>query len=448
MTTRSAGTVVPTVTTLAATAIVVADMVGVGVFTSLGFQVKDITSGFSLLLLWLVGGIVALCGAICYAELASMFPRSSGEYNFLTRAYHPAVGFLAGWLSATVGFAAPVALAAMAFGEYFKSIVPDAPPLLLGLAITWVVSFFHLRGVKDGSAFQIASTIIKLALIVAFIVAGFAVGVPQPISFVPTAIDPSLIISAPFAISLVFVMYSYSGWNAATYIIDEIKEPNRTLPRALFIGTSIVLVLYIALNAVFLYTTPLGKMSGQLDVALIAGSHIFGESGGRIVGALICVGLISSISAMMWIGPRVTMAMGEDIPMLRFFSLKSKNQVPAAAIVFQLLIANLLLCTQSFEAVLDFIQFSLTFCSFLTVLGVVILRFTRPTQPRPYRAWGYPVTPIIFLSVTAFMMYYLVVNRPLQSLSGFLIMLAGLVIYAIAQARFEPTAVQKVTITK
>jgi APA family basic amino acid/polyamine antiporter len=449
MTVRGAGgAAAPTVTTLAATAIVVADMVGVGVFTSLGFQVKDISSGFSLLFLWFVGGIVALCGAICYAELASMFPRSSGEYNFLTRTYHPSIGFLAGWLSATVGFAAPVALAAMAFGEYFKSIVPDAPPLLLGLAITWVVSFFHLRGVRDGSAFQIGSTILKLALIVAFIVAGLAVGTPQPISFTPTMIDPVHIISAPFAIGLVFVMYSYSGWNAATYIIEEIRDPHRTLPRALFIGTGIVLLLYVALNAVFLYTTPIAKMSGQIDVALIAGSHIFGPSGGRIVGALICVGLVSSISAMMWIGPRVTMTMGEDTPMLRFFSLKSKNQVPAAAILFQLFISNLLLCTQSFEAVLDFIQFSLTFCSFLTVLGVVVLRFTRPNQPRPYRAWGFPVTPIIFLSVTFFMMYYLVINRPLQSLAGFVMMLAGLVIYAIAQVRFEQTAVQKVTITK
>src|ERR1044071_6901158 len=147
------GVSIPKVTTLTATAIVVADMVGVGVFTSLGFQVKDITSGFSLLLLWIVGGVVALSGAFCYAELAAMFPRSSGEYNFLARSYHPAVGFLAGWISATVGFAAPLALAALAFGEYFKAIVPGAPPLILGLAITWAVTLFHLRGIRQGSAF-------------------------------------------------------------------------------------------------------------------------------------------------------------------------------------------------------------------------------------------------------------------------------------------------------
>jgi APA family basic amino acid/polyamine antiporter len=425
----------PTVSTVTATAIVVADMVGVGVFTSLGFQVKDISSGFTLLLLWFVGGIVALCGAFCYAELASMFPRSSGEYNFLTRTYHPAVGFLAGWLSATVGFAAPVALAAMAFGVYFKSITPDAPPLALGLGIIWLVSLIQLLDIRHSSVFQTVATVLKIVLIVAFVIAGFAFGTAQPISFTPSLADVGYLTSAPFAIGLVFVMYSYSGWNAATYIIGEIREPHRSLPRALFVGTLIVLTLYVALNAVFLYTTPIEKMSGQLDVALIAGNHIFGAWGGRIVGALICFGLVSAISAMMWIGPRVTMAMGEDFPMLRFFSRKSKNNVPTAAIVFQGFVATLLLCTQTFEAVLDFIQFSLIFCSFLAVAGVIKLRFTHPLLPRPYRAWGYPVTPLIFLSVTLFMMYYLITNRPVQSLAGFLMMLIGLVIYGIAQLR-------------
>src|SRR5580698_8026415 len=162
MTANAGDAVRPTISAATATAIVVADMVGVGVFTSLGFQVKDITSGFSLLLLWAVGGIVAMCGAICYAELALMFPRSSGEYNFLRRIYHPAFGFLAGWLSATVGFSAPVALAAMAFGVYFRSLVPDAPTLLPGLAVVWLISLVHLRGIRHGSAFHNVWTVVKL----------------------------------------------------------------------------------------------------------------------------------------------------------------------------------------------------------------------------------------------------------------------------------------------
>jgi APA family basic amino acid/polyamine antiporter len=426
------------VSMLTATAIVVADMVGVGVFTSLGFQVQAIPSRFSLLLLWVIGGAVALCGVFSYGELAAMFPRSSGEYNFLRQTYHPAVGFLAGWLSATVGFAAPVALAAMAFGQYAKAIVPGAPPLALGLGVVWIVSLVGLRSLRQSSAFQMIWTILKVTLILALLVAGFVLAKPQPISFAPSAADPSLVISAPFAISLVFVMYSYSGWNAATYIAGEMRDPQRSLPRSLLVGTSIVIVLYVALNALFLYATPITELAGQIDVAVIAGKHIFGDLGGRIVGALICIGLVSSISAMMWIGPRVTTVMGEDMPILRVFARRSRSGVPTTAVLFQLVVATLMLFTQSFEAVLDFIQFSLLACSFLAVLGVIKLRITRPDLPRPYRAWGYPVTPLVFLSVTAFMMYYLVTQRPVQSLIGVLIMASGLAVYYLSRPRIAP----------
>src|SRR3977135_2624595 len=367
-----------TVSVSVATAIVVADMVGVGVFTSLGFQVKDIPSGFSILLLWAVGGLVALCGVFSYSKLGAMFPRSSGEYNFLSRAFHPAFGFLAGWVSATVGFAAPVALAAMAFGEYGKSVLPGAPPLALAIRVVWLGSLVQLSGVRHSSSFHLISTGLKVLLIVAFLITGFVIGTPQPVSFAPDVYDFAHVTSASFAIGLVFVMYSFSGWNAATYIIGEMDMPQRNLPRALLAGTLIVIVLYVALNAVFLHTAPIDKLSGQLDVARISGSYIFGEIGGRIVGAVVCIGLISSISAMMWIGPRVMMTMGEDIPMLRVFARRSTNGAPVYAILFQLAIASLMLLTRSFEAVLDFIQFSLLFCSFFAVLGVIKLRLTTP----------------------------------------------------------------------
>ena len=429
------------VSVIVATAIVVSDMVGVGVFTSLGFQVKDIPSGFSILLLWTVGGLVALCGVFSYSELGAMFPRSSGEYNFLSRAYHPAFGFLAGWVSATVGFAAPVALAAMAFGEYAKSVVPGVPPIALAIGVVFLVSLVQLGGVRHSSTFQLISTILKVALITAFLIAGLVIGTPQPISFAPQGSDLSHVISAPFAIGLVFVMYSFSGWNAATYIIGEMKTPQQNLPRALLAGTLIVLVIYVALNAVFLLTSPIGELSGQLDVASISGRHIFCDIGGRIVGAMICIGLISSLSAMMWIGPRVTMTMGEDIAVLQVFSRRSTSGAPAYAILFQLAVACLLLFTRSFEAVLDFVQFSLLFCSFFTVLGVIKLRITSPELPRPYRAWGYPITPLVFLLVTAFMMYYLLTERPLQSFLGALMMISGLLIYAIFRKRPDDCAV-------
>ena len=213
------------------------------------------------------------------------------------------------------------------------------------------------------------------------------------------------------------------------------RDPQKSLPVSLFAATLIVLLLYVALNAVFLYTTPIQSMVGQLDVARIAGKHIFGDAGGRIVGALICIGLISSVSAMTWIGPRVTMTMGEDISALRLFARTTETGVPRAAILFQLAVSTVLLLTQTFEAVLDFIQFSLTACYFLAVLGVIVLRRKQPLLPRPYLVWGYPITPVLFLMVTAFMMYYLITQRPIQSLAGLLMMLAGFLIYAISLRR-------------
>ncbi|BAM90625.1 amino acid transporter [Bradyrhizobium oligotrophicum S58] len=442
---RSGGAALASVSLPVATAIVIADMIGVGVFTSLGFQVKDIPSGFAILALWAVGGVVSVCGALSYAELGAMFPRSSGEYNFLTRAFHPAIGFMAGWVSSTVGFAAPVALAAMAFGEYGGAVLAGVPPLVLALGAVWVVTSVQLGGIRQSSRFQLLSTLLKLGLIVAFLIAGAAISVPQPVSFLPVAADIGYITSAAFATGLVFVMYAFSGWNAATYIIGELHAPEWTLPRALLAGTLIVLALYMALNAVFLLAAPMSELTGQLQVASIAGAHMFGETGGRFVAAMICAGLVPSIAAMMWIGPRVLMTMGEDIPSLAVFARRSRRGAPTYAVLFQLIVATAMLFTESFEAVLDLVQFSLLCCSFLAVLGLFWLRITRPDLDRPYRAWGYPITPLIFLSVTGFMMYYLVTTRPWQAALGALAMLSGLLIYWFAHARSQRTAATAVS---
>jgi APA family basic amino acid/polyamine antiporter len=424
-----------TVSLATATALAVADMIGIGVFTSLGFQIPGLPSPFTIVLLWVVGGLVALCGALCYAELATALPRSGGEYNFLSRIYHPALGFLAGWISATIGFAAPVALAAMAFGEYFAGVFPGAPKLVLALAAVWVVTLVLLSGAKPGALFTNVATFLKVALILVLIAAGFTIGTPQPITFAPSSNDLSYIFSAPFAISLMYVMYSYSGWNAATYIADEIKDPARTLPPSLLAGVIIVMLLYVGLNAVFLYTTPMDKLSGQLNVGLIAGEHIFGAGGGRVVGGLICFGLISAITAMMWIGPRVTMVMGEDLSALSYFAQKSKGGVPARALVLQCAVATLLLLTQTFKSALEFIQFSLLTCSLLAVIGVIVLRISQPDLPRPFRVWAYPLTPLIFGAVTVFILVNLVRESPMQSLAGLAMMATGLVVFALSSRR-------------
>ena len=416
-----------------ACAIVIANIIGTGVFTSLGFQLPGIHSGFALLMLWIVGGIAALCGALSYGELSAALPRSGGEYHFLSRIYHPALGFMAGIVSATVGFAAPIALAGMAFGKYFQGVFALGSPIILSFAIVWLVALFHLSNLKVGSVFQNLWTLAKLLLIGGLIGAGLLVDPKQPISFLPDTNDAMSIFGGPFAVALVYVMYSYSGWNAASYITGEIKQPERNVPRALFFGTLVVMVTYAALNAVFLMTTPAREMSGQIEVGLIAGKHIFGENGGRIVGAIICIGLISAISSMTWIGPRVTMSMGEDNPLIRFLARKNRNGIPFNAMLLQLVLVNLLLLTRSFEGVVKYIGFALLLCSLLTVIGVMVLRRTRPDLPRPYKVWAYPLPPLVFSLITIWMMIYLLLWNPTESLAGLATMAVGLILYVFTK---------------
>ena len=251
-----------------ATFIVVANMIGTGVFTSLGFQAAAIESAFVLLGLWVVGGVYALCGALCYGELAAAMPRSGGEYHLLSRIYHPAVGFLAGWVSVTVGFAAPIAAAAIALGKYASRVFPGLSPTLTALTVAVAVSLVHLFSLRIRRGFQDLATLFKLLLISGLILSGLALAAPQPVGWAPRPADLSEFLSAPFAVSLVYVTYSYSGWNASVYLAGEIKHPARNIPRSLLLGTLIVTALYLLLNFVFLYTTPASVLAGQIEVRI------------------------------------------------------------------------------------------------------------------------------------------------------------------------------------
>lgn len=419
---------------LTATAIVVANMVGTGIFTSLGFQVIKLNTGFAIMALWFVGGVCALCGAFSYAELGAALPRSGGEYNFLGRIYHPAVGFLAGFVSATVGFAAPVALAAMAFGGYIHGIWPGANPQVLSLGLVVIATIPLLRDLKFGSFFQDAMTILKIALILVIIGAGFLVKQPQAISFLPAKGDGGLILSSAFAGNLFYVMYSYSGWNASTYIVGELRNPGRSIPLSVGLGTLLVTGLYLAVNAVFLRAAPIPAMAGKPEVAQAAGTYLFGPQGGNIMALFICVGLVSTVSSMMWIGPRVTETMGEDLGALRALGQVNSRGIPFIATVLQFVIAVALILTSSFEQVMSYIQFSLTICSTLAVLGVYVLRWRQPELPRPYRAFGYPVTPAIFLAISGWMMWCMLRDPGTlkSSLLGFATILLGLLIYFLS----------------
>ncbi len=424
-----------------ATAIVAANIIGTGVFTSLGFQVMGLKSGFTILALWFLGGIAALCGAFAYGELGAAMPRSGGEYHLLSRIYHPFVGFLSGWISIVVGFSAPIAAAAMAMGNYSSKvfinigwILPESEnffKLIVGISAVTLVSAVHLLNVKKVSSFQMFFTSLKIALIIVLIFFGFLLAIPQNISFLPDSLSISAMFSAPFAISLVFVMYAYSGWNASAYIVGDIEKPERNLPRSLFLGTFIVLLLYVPINAVFLYSTPISEIEGKVEVGYLAATHIFGNTGGIIMGLLISIGLISAISSMVWAGPRVTQVMGEDLKLLKFLSYKNKNDVPSKAIFFQYIIILILIFTSTFDSVVYYIGFTLSLSSFLTVFGVFVLRYKFPELPRPYKTTGYPVTPLIYLGVTGWMLFFVVKDRPVESLASLATVLLGGIVYFI-----------------
>ncbi|HEY5705937.1 MAG TPA: amino acid permease [Terrimicrobiaceae bacterium] len=413
------------------TALALANMIGTGVFTSLGFQVQAIPSPFLILLVWALGGAVALCGALSYAELAAALPRSGGEYNFLSAIYHPAIGFMGGFVSVTVGFSAPIALSAMALGKYTTAALSGIPAQWVSALAVVLLAAAHSFTVRASGNFQVVITSLKVGLIAAFIGLGFIIGGPWIPA--PRSGDFGLIFSGPFAVSLMFVLYSYSGWNAAAYIIGEVREPQRTVPGALLLATIIVTVLYVLLNAVFLASGPMDTFVGKIEVGEIAARSLLGEQGGRVMAALIAGGLISSISAMTWAGPRVAQAVGRDFPALRFFAQTSLGGAPRTAIVVQTLLVLLMLATSTFETVLLYAQFSILACSFLTVLGVLVLRWRQPMLPRPFRCFGYPLTPIAFLALNLFAMVYTAIERPEQALAGLATLLLGIGLYFLAR---------------
>lgn len=421
-----------------AVSIVIANIVGTGVFTSIGFQAANIPSEFPLIMLWVVGGALALFGALTYGELASAMPHSGGEYYYLSRIYHPAVGFLAGWVSLIVGFSAPIALAAIAFGSYINGVFPELPSVHTAAAIVLLVTLVHSFNIKTGSAFQVVFTTIKVILILIFVFAGFLIVNPQDISLIPKTGDFGLMTGNFFAISLIFVTYSYSGWNAATYIASEIEAPSKNVPRALFIGTIIVMLLYALINYIFMYTTPLpefveqmpdGTFTGRVEVGLISARHIFGDTGGDIMGLTIATLLISTISAMIFVGPRVVQAMAKDIKMLSFFSVNNRNEVPVRCILFQSVLTIIFIYSSSFEVVLNYAGFTLNLFTLLTVLGLFVHRYKNKGKKPEYRTWGYPVVPVLFILLNLWILVYLMINKTVESVSGLATVAAGLVFY-------------------
>jgi APA family basic amino acid/polyamine antiporter len=424
-----------------AASLVVASMIGTGIFTSVGFQVQYLDSPFALLMLWAVGGGLALCGALVYGELGAALPRSGGEYHLVSELYHPSLGFIVGWITATLGFAGPIALAAIAFGDYTTAVFSSLSSTHLAAGIVVLCSAIHGTSITWGSWFQNIFTGLKVLLILVFVAAAVEADPSHTISIVPDANGLAEIVSPGFAVSLVFVTYAYAGWNGAIYIVGEIRDPQRNMPRSLVLGTALVTVLYLFLTFVFLYTVPTSQMAGEVEVGYLSGKVIFGEVGGQVMSLFIAFLLVSTVSAMVYLGPRVTQAMGEDSRALRWLAVTNDQGVPVNSILFQMALALAFIYTSTFEQVLIYAGFTLTLSMVLTVAGVFVLRWRRPEIDRPYVTWGYPVTPLVFLAVNAWVLAYVFIDKPTESLIGLGIVGVGALLYLASRwFIFEETA--------
>jgi len=461
-----------TVDLFGATSIVVANMIGTGVFTSLGYQLFGIQTGFGIAMIWLVGGLLAFCGAVCYAELATRFPEDGGEYYFLGKIYHPAVGFVAGFVSSTVGFAAPIAGAALALGAYLKGVFwglePAAsnggdavtsslhwydklqsPDYIIAVFVILLITGIHWWNARLGIDFQKGSTVLKISMMVLFILAGIYLG-NQPISFLPSDASftelfgatgtatseipwwqPSWITGA-FAISLVWVSFAFSGWNASTYIAGTIVNPEKNLSRSIIAGTLTVTVLYVLLNMVFMMASPVSSLVGVKEVGLVAAQSLLGKSVGGLMGGIISLLLVSTISSMVFAGPRVLAKMFEAIPATVSLAKRQADGNPRRAIGVQLLVTLVLLFAMDFPQLIYYIAFTLSLFTMLTVFGMVWLRI-KEGKPTGYKALGYPVTPLIFLAATFLVAMFFIDQKPTESVYGLSTIGLGLVFYGVSK---------------
>lgn len=420
---------------LPAVSIVVANMVGVGVFTSLGFQLFDLHDYRSLILIWFVGGILALLGSFCYSELSASFPKSGGEYHFLRLSFGNHIGFLSGWTSAILGFAAPIAAAAHAFAKYFTNVVnTDLNPLFISSILILLITLIHFFSISVGSRFQVYFTIGKIVLLLFFIIAGLYL-TPIGIPVADKNGTPLLgnvytdLLDKGFWIGLIYVSYAYSGWNASAYMIDDIKNPTKNVPRSIISGTVVVLFLYTLVNYVFLKSSPADELMGKEDVAYIAADHIFGNGGALIISSLISFFLISTISSMIIVGPRVIKRISDDYQSFKFFAPNYKNNIPQRALLLQSSVALLILLTSSFDFIVTSIGFVLSIFTTLTAAGSVIMRIKQPHCVRPVKMPFFPLPALIYCFFNIWIIYFTLVNRPYHALSGLIFLLIGSLIY-------------------
>jgi len=435
---------------VSATALVVSNIIGVGIFTSTGFLAADLGDPKLILLIWIAGALCAMAGAFCYSELGVNFPSSGGEYVYLTRAFGPTWGFMTGWLSFVAGFAAPIATNALACAAYLSYFFPNwkdpnngwvfgsdpffvrvGGPQIFSVVLVFIFTALNIVGLRWSAKVQNFLTGTKLVVIVSFIVLGLTVGKGDWGNFsqVIERSDPSTAISAQFALSLFWIYVSYSGWNAATYVAEELKNPARTLPLALALGTTIAAILFLLLNIVFIYASPMGTMKGVFAIGSLSAERLFGKEAAGIFSALMAVGLLASVNSMVTIGPRVYYAMARNGA---FFAgaakVHPKYHTPVNSIIWQGIMTILMLLT-SFRDLMDYIGFTLNISAVLAVSSLFFLRNRPGWQKLKVVDFLYPLVPALFVLVGVWITYQGLTKKPLISFAGLGTVAIGALIY-------------------
>ncbi|MCX7606020.1 MAG: APC family permease [Bacteroidia bacterium] len=393
-----------------ATFLVVANMIGTGIYTTTGFIVAELPAGMAVLFLWLLGGIAALGGGLAYAELAKRYPRSGGEYHFLGILYHPVVGYLAGLISLIAGFAAPIAASAYAFGAYLPLPLTDIQRKMAATGLIAVLVGVHSLGLTRGARIQNAFVLVKMALLLGLIGGAlfYSSGPKEPLSCPRLSWD----VLRVSAVSLIFISFAYSGWNAAAYIMSEVPHATRVVPRAILTGTLLVMGLYVLFNYALLRNVPIAELAGQVAVGRLLAYKLWGEVGERLFGWGVSLALVSSVSAMTMIAPRVLGVMGEDYPKLRFLAARNPAGAPVRSLILVAFLAGLFLFSAAFDAVMNYIGFTLSLSAGLTVAGLFLKHKREKSLP-----W---TLGIFYVALTAWMVGNNLWERPWESVAGLL----------------------------
>jgi len=444
---------------LDAAALIVSNVIGGGILFSPPQIAASVPSAMLFLSTWLAGGMLAFAGAMAYAELAALRPRAGGEYVYLRAAFGPVAAFLTGWTSFVAGFSGAIATSAVVLAFYLGRFIPAAgnstpffslpvipgslalnfsPQSMVAVAAIFGMAWIHLRGVGPGRVVSDVLAVLKVTAFVLFIAIGFSFGQGDMNNLVQTG----PVAPANWLLALIPVMFTYSGWNAASYVAEEVRNPGRNVPLALALGTGAVIVIYLLLNALYLYVLPANELAAVNGSVLdVIADRLLGSAAGDTMGIVSLVSLLASISAMTFAGPRVYFAMARDGLFFRSAAaIHPRYRTPAVAIVAQAAWSSMLVLSAQAQTLLTYTGFAIILFSGVAVVALFVLRAKQPDAERPFRAWGYPVAPGIYAVASALILANGLYTAPGPTGAGALVILAGLPVYMLFRKRSQPAA--------